>query len=103
MYAIVEIAGQQFKAEAGKRLYVHRLEAERGSVVEFEKVLLIDADGTVKVGAPTVDGAKVVCEVLSHLKGDKVIIFKKKRRKGYRKCNGHRQYFTELKINEVLA
>ncbi|MDD2612975.1 MAG: 50S ribosomal protein L21 [Bacteroidales bacterium] len=103
MYAIVEIAGQQFKAEAGKRLYVHRLEAERGSVVEFEKVLLVDADGTVKVGAPTVDGAKVVCEVLSHLKGDKVIIFKKKRRKGYRKCNGHRQYFTELKINEVLA
>ncbi|MDD4713846.1 MAG: 50S ribosomal protein L21 [Bacteroidales bacterium] len=103
MYAIVEIAGQQFKAEAGKRLYVHRLEAERGSVVEFGKVLLIDADGTVKVGAPTVDGAKVVCEVLSHLKGDKVIIFKKKRRKGYRKCNGHRQYFTELKINEVLA
>ena len=103
MYAIVEIAGQQFKAEAGKRLYVHRLEAERGSVVEFEKVLLVDADGTIKVGAPTVDGAKVVCEVLSHLKGDKVIVFKKKRRKGYRKCNGHRQYFTELKINEVLA
>lgn len=103
MYAIVEIAGQQFKAEAGKRLYVHRLEAERGSVVEFEKVLLVDADGKVKVGAPTVDGAKVVCEVLSHVKGDKVIVFKKKRRKGYKKCNGHRQYFTELKINEVLA
>jgi large subunit ribosomal protein L21 len=103
MYAIVEIAGQQFKAEAGKRLYVHRLEAERGSVVEFEKVLLVDTDGTVKIGAPTVEGAKVVCEILSHLKGDKVLIFKKKRRKGYRKCNGHRQYFTELKINEVIA
>lgn len=103
MYAIVEIAGQQFKAEAGKRLYVHRLEAEQGSVVEFEKVLLVDADGTVKIGAPTVDGAKIVCEVLSHLKGEKVIIFKKKRRKGYKKCNGHRQYFTELKINEVIA
>lgn len=103
MYAIVEIAGQQFKAEAGRRLYVHRLEAERGSVVEFEKVLLIDTDGVVRVGIPTVEGAKVVCEVLSHLKGDKVIIFKKKRRKGYKKCNGHRQYFTELRINEVVA
>jgi large subunit ribosomal protein L21 len=103
MYAIVEIAGQQFKAEAGKRLFVHRLEAERGSVVEFEKVLLLDTDGKVKIGAPTVIGAKVVCEVLSHVKGDKVIIFKKKRRKGYRKCNGHRQFFTELKINEVVA
>jgi len=103
MYAIVEIAGQQFKAEAGKRLYVHRLEAERGSVVEFENVLLVDADGTVRVGAPTVEGAKVVCEVLSHVKGDKVLIFKKKRRKGYKKLNGHRQYFTELKINEVVA
>jgi len=103
MYVIVEIAGQQFKAEAGKRLFVHRLEAEQGSVVEFEKVLLVDTDGAVKVGFPTVEGAKVVCEVLSHVKGDKVIIFKKKRRKGYKKCNGHRQYFTELKINEVIA
>jgi large subunit ribosomal protein L21 len=103
MYAIVEIAGQQFKAEAGKKLYVHRLEAERGSVVEFEKVLLVDTDGTVKVGAPTVEGAKVVCEILSHVKGDKVLIFKKKRRKGYKKLNGHRQYFTQVLINEVVA
>jgi len=103
MYAIVEIAGQQFKAEAGKKLFVHRLEAERGSVVEFDKVLLIDADGVVKVGVPTVEGAKVVCEVLSHLKDDKVLIFKKKRRKGYRKLNGHRQCLTQLKINEVVA
>jgi large subunit ribosomal protein L21 len=103
MYAIVEIAGQQFKAEAGKRLFVHRLEAERGSVVEFEKVLLVDADGKVKVGEPTVKGAKVICEVLSHLKGEKVLIFHKKRRKGSRKLNGHRQCFTELKINEVVA
>ncbi|NLE31894.1 MAG: 50S ribosomal protein L21 [Bacteroidales bacterium] len=103
MYAIVEIAGQQFKAEAGKRLYVHRLEAERGAVVEFEKVLLVDADGKVKVGEPTVKGAKIVCEVLSHLKGDKVIVFKKKRRKGYHKKNGHRQCLTEIKINEVVA
>jgi len=103
MYAIVEIAGQQFKAEAGKRLFVHRLEAERGSVVEFERVLLLDTDGTVQIGVPTIEGDKVVCEVLSHVKGDKVIIFKKKRRKGYKKCNGHRQYFTELRINEVVA
>ncbi|HKL93430.1 MAG: 50S ribosomal protein L21 [Bacteroidales bacterium] len=103
MYAIVEIAGQQFKAEAGKRLYVHRLEAERGSVVEFEKVLLVDNDGSVKIGVPTVEGAKVVCEVLSHVKSDKVLIFKKKRRKGYRKLNGHRQCMTELRINEVVA
>lgn len=103
MYAIVEIAGQQFKAEAGKKLFVHRLEAERGSVVEFDKVLLIDADGVVKVGVPTVEGAKVVCEVLSHLKDDKVLIFKKKRRKGYKKLNGHRQCLTQLKINEVVA
>ena len=103
MYAIVEIAGQQFKAEAGRRLYVHRLEAERGSVVEFEKVLLVDNDGSVKIGVPTVEGAKVVCEVLSHVKSDKVLIFKKKRRKGYRKLNGHRQCMTELRINEVVA
>jgi len=103
MYAIVEIAGQQYKAEAGRRLFVHRLEAERGSVVEFDKVLLIETDGVVKVGVPTVEGAKVVCEVLSHVKSNKVLIFKKKRRKGYRKLNGHRQCMTELKINEVVA
>jgi len=103
MYAIVEIAGQQYKAEAGKRLYVHRLEAEQSSVVEFEKVLLVDTDGEIKVGVPTIEGAKVICEVLSHLKGEKVLIFKKKRRKGYRKLNGHRQYMTELKINEIIA
>ncbi|MDD2618175.1 MAG: 50S ribosomal protein L21 [Bacteroidales bacterium] len=102
MYAIVEIAGQQFKAEAGRRLYVHRLEAEQGSVVEFDKVLLIDNEGAVQVGTPAVEGAKVVVEVLSHLKGDKVIVFKKKRRKGYRKKNGHRQYLTEVKINEIV-
>jgi len=103
MYAIVDIAGQQFKAEAGRRLYVHRLEAEQGSVVEFDKVLLVDNEGAVQVGAPVVEGAKVVAEVLSHLKGDKVIVFKKKRRKGYRKKNGHRQYLTEVKINEIVV
>lgn len=105
MYVIVEINGQQFKAEAGKRMYVHHIQdAENGATVEFDKVLLVDKDGVVTVGAPTVEGAKVVCEVLSHLvKGDKVIVFHKKRRKGYRKRNGHRQQFTELNIKEVVA
>jgi large subunit ribosomal protein L21 len=103
MYAIVEIAGQQFRVEQGQKLFVHRLEAERGAEVEFEKVLLIDNDGKVVIGTPTVEGAKVTAEVISHAKGDKVIVFHKKRRKGYRKRNGHRQYLTELKINSVVA
>jgi len=105
MYVIVEINGQQFKAEAGKKMYVHHIQdAENGAIVEFDKVLLVDNNGTVTVGAPTVEGAKVVCEVASHLvKGDKVIVFHKKRRKGYRKRNGHRQQFTELNIKEVVA
>ncbi len=104
MYAIVEINGRQFKAEAGKKLFVHHIqEAENGATVEFDKVLLVDNDGTITVGAPTVEGAKVTAEVVSHLKGNKVIVFHKKRRKGYRKRNGHRQYLTELKINSVVA
>ena len=104
MYAVVEILGQQFKAEAGKRLFIHRMEeAEQGSVVEFEKVLLIDYEGDVKVGAPVVEGAKVVAEVLSHVRGEKVIVFHKKRRKGYRKRNGHRQNFTEVLVKEIVA
>lgn len=103
MYAIVEIAGQQFKVEQGQKLYVHRLEAERGSVVEFDKVLLVDNNGSVTIGAPFISGAKVVAEVVSHVKGEKVLVFHKKRRKGYRKLNGHRQFFTELKVNEVVA
>lgn len=105
MYAIVEINGQQFKAEAGKRLFVHHIQnAENGATVEFDKVLLVDKDGKITVGAPTVEGAKVVCQIKSNLvKGDKVIIFHKKRRKGYRKRNGHRQQFTELTIQEVVA
>ena len=103
MYAIVEIAGQQFRVTEGQKLFVHRLGAEIGSVAEFEKVLLIDSDGSVVVGSPVIDGAKVTAEVISHLKGDKVIVFHKKRRKGYRKRNGHRQYLTELKINEIVA
>ena len=106
MYAIVEIKGQQFKAEAGKFLYVHYLgdEVKAGDSVEFANVLLVDAEGEVKVGAPLVEGAKVVCEVAESLvKGDKVLVFKKKRRKGYRRFNGHRQYFSKVVIKEVVA
>lgn len=103
MYAIVEIAGQQFKVEKDKKIFVHRLAQNEGESVEFEKVLLIDNEGAVKIGAPVVDGAKVSAKVLSHVKGDKVIVFHKKRRKGYRKKNGHRQCMTELKINNVVA
>ncbi|MBO4806593.1 MAG: 50S ribosomal protein L21 [Paludibacteraceae bacterium] len=104
MYAIVEIKGQQFKVEAGQKLYVHHMEEERGSQVVFDKVLLVDNNGSVVIGSPTVAGAKVTAEVVSNLvKGEKVIVFHKKRRKGYRKKNGHRQYFTELVIKEVVA
>ena len=105
MYVVVEINGQQFKAEQGKKLFVHHSQnAESGAVVEFDKVLLVDNDGEVKVGAPTVEGAKVVCEIVSPLvKGDKVLVFHKKRRKGYRKLNGHRQQFSEVLIKEVVA
>ena len=102
MYVIVEINGQQFKAEEGKKLFVQHIQnAENGATVEFDKVLLVDNNGTVTVGAPVVEGAKVVCEVASHLvKGE---VFHKKRRKGYRKLNGHRQQFTELTIKQVIA
>ncbi len=106
MYVIVEIQGQQFKAEQGKYLYVHYLgeDKKEGEAVEFDRVLLVDTEGAVKVGAPTVEGAKVVCEVAEPLvKGEKVIVFKKKRRKGYRRKNGHRQYFTKVVIKEVIA
>ena len=105
MYAIVEINGQQFKAEAGKKLFVQHIQgAEANQTVEFEKVLLVDNDGAVKVGTPAVEGAKVVCDVVSPLvKGDKVLVFHKKRRKGYRKLNGHRQQFTEITVKEVIA
>ena len=105
MYVIVEINGQQFKAEQGKKLFVHHLrDVESGATVEVDKGLLVDADGSVQVGAPTVEGAKVICEVLSPLvKGDKVLVFHKKRRKGYRKLNGHRQQFTEVSIKQIIA
>ena len=105
MYAIVEINGQQFKAEAGKKLFVqHIQDAEAQQTGEFERVLLVDNEGAITVGAPVVEGAKVVAEVVSPLvKGEKVLVFHKKRRKGYRKLNGHRQQFTELTIKEVIA
>ena len=105
MYAIVEINGQQFKVEQGQKLFVNRIkDAEEGKTVEFDRVLLIDADGAVKVGAPTVEGAKVVVEVVNPLvKGEKVIVFKMKRRKDYRKKNGHRQQFTQVEVKQVIA
>jgi large subunit ribosomal protein L21 len=103
MFAIVEIAGQQFKVEKDQTLFVHRLQNEEGASVEFDKVLLVDNNGSVKVGTPTVGGAKVKAQVLNHLKGDKVIVFKKKRRKGYKKKNGHRQYFTKIQISDILG
>ena len=101
MYAIVEIAGQQFKVEQDQQIFVHRLEVKEGSKVDFEKVLLVDNSGKVNVGAPVIKGAKVTAKVLEHLKGDKVIVFKKKRRKGYQVKNGHRQYLTKLEILKI--
>jgi len=101
MYAIVEIAGQQFKVEEGKKIFVHRLKAENGKKVEFDQVLLIEDNGKVTVGEPVIKDAVVEAKVLEHLKGDKVIVFKKKRRKGYRVKNGHRQYFTQVEIVSI--
>jgi large subunit ribosomal protein L21 len=98
MYAIVKIAGQQFKVEENQEIFVHRLAAEEGSTVEVNDVLLIDKNGSVQVGSPTIEGAAVSLQVLSHVKGDKVLVFKKKRRKGYQKMNGHRQAFTKVKV-----
>jgi large subunit ribosomal protein L21 len=103
MYAIVEIAGQQFKVAKDQKVYVHRLQQEEGSKVSFEKVLLLDNNGAVTVGAPAIEGAEVTAKILGHLKGDKVIVFKKKRRKGYSKKNGHRQFFTEIQIESIVA
>lgn len=103
MYVIVDIQGQQFKVQQGQKLFVHRLKADEGSEVEFEKVMLIDNEGNVTVGTPVIEGAKVVAEVLSHVKGDKVLVFKKKRRKGYQKLNGHRQQFSQIQVKEIIA
>jgi large subunit ribosomal protein L21 len=104
MYVIVEIQGQQFKVEKDRKLYVHRLEGETGDQVEFSKVLLADNEGEVTVGAPVIEGAKVTAEILQPLvKGDKILIFHKKRRKGYRKLNGHRQHFSQIVIKDIQA
>ena len=103
MYAIVEIAGQQFKVEKDKKLFVHQLDAKEGDSVDFEKVLLVDNDGAVTVGTPTVNGAKITAKVLAHVQGDKVIVFKKKRRKTYRKKNGHRQQFTQIQVETIVG
>jgi len=102
MYAIVEIAGQQFKVEKDQQIFVHRLDEKEGAKVEFNNVLLIDNKGKVNVGAPAISGAKVTAKVLDHVKGDKVIVFKKKRRKGYRVKNGHRQSFTQIEIQSIV-
>jgi large subunit ribosomal protein L21 len=103
MYAIVEMAGQQFKVAKDQKVYVHRLQGEVGSKVTFDNVLLIDEKGNVTIGAPAIEGASVTAQILSHLKGDKVIVFKKKRRKGYIKKNGHRQYLSEIQIESIAA
>lgn len=101
MYAIVDIAGQQFKVEEGKKIYVHRLKNEEGSSVSFDKVLLVDRDGDVKVGTPYISGASVNAKVLEHLKGNKVIVFKKIKHKGFDKKNGHRQCLTQIQIETI--
>ena len=102
MYAIVEIAGQQFKVEKDQQIFVHRLDNKEGAKVEFDNVLLIDNKGKVNVGAPAISGAKVTAKVLGHMKGDKVVVFKKKRRKGYKVKNGHRQSFSQIEIQSIV-
>jgi large subunit ribosomal protein L21 len=103
MYAIVEIAGQQFKVEKGRTVYTHRLEGEANAALVFDKVLLVENGGTISVGAPTVAGAKIQATIVEHLKGEKIVVFKKKRRKSYQKSNGHRQSLTKIKIDEIVA
>jgi len=102
MYAIVDIAGQQFKVEKNQKIFVHRLDEKEGSKVDFERVLLIDNDKIVLIGEPHIQGAVISGKILSHPKGDKVKVFKKKRRKGYKKMNGHRQYLTEVLIEDII-
>ena len=102
MYAIVEIAGQQFKVEEGKKIFVHKLELEEGTEVEFDKVLLIENGENIIIGEPVIKDALVEGKILEQVRGDKVIVFKKKRRKGYQKSTGHRQYFTHVEIVSIL-
>ena len=103
MYAIVEMAGQQFKVAKDQKVFVHRLSEDEGKKVTFDKVFLIENEGKVTVGAPVIEGAAVQVKILQHLKGDKVIVFKKKRRKGYKTKNGHRQYLSEIVIESISA
>ncbi|NDV41800.1 50S ribosomal protein L21 [Flagellimonas sediminis] len=103
MYAIVEMAGQQFKVAKDQKVYVHRLQEDEGSKITFDKVLLLEDGGNVTIGAPVIEGAAVEAKVVKHLKGDKVIVFKKKRRKGFQKKNGHRQYLTEILVESIVA
>lgn len=103
MYAIVAMAGQQFKVAKDQKVYVHRLKTEAGQKVTFDQVLLLDDGKRVTLGAPVIEGTAVEARVVQHLKGDKVIVFKKKRRKGYRKKNGHRQYLTEIVVENIVA
>ncbi|MDD3738639.1 MAG: 50S ribosomal protein L21 [Lentimicrobiaceae bacterium] len=102
MYAIIEVAGQQFKVKQDQKIYVHRLAAEVGDKLDIEKVLLVDNEGSITVGTPTVDGAKVSANVLAHVRADKIKVFKKKRRKGYQKETGHRQDLTQIKIESIV-
>ena len=101
MYAIVEIAGKQFKVSKDQKIYAPLMTGDAGSSVEFDQVLLTDADGDVKIGSPLLSGVKVSGQILGHVKGDKVHIFKKKRRKGYRKSQGHRQKYTQILIQNI--
>lgn len=101
MYAIVDIAGSQLKVEKKQKVYVNRLEGKKGDKVEFDQVLLVDNDGKVTVGTPSIEGALVSATIVKHLKGDKVLVFKKKRRKGYQKQNGFRAYLTQIQIEEI--
>ena len=103
MFAIVEIAGQQFKVAKDQKVFVHRLAAEEGASVSFDNVLMLSEGDKVTVGAPAIDGAQVGAKIIKHLKGDKVIVFKKKRRKGYKKKNGHRQFLSEIQIESIAA
>ena len=103
MYAIVDIAGKQFKVQKDQKLYVHRLGEDTGKSVSFDNVMLVEDSGKVNVGTPSIKGATVKAKVLDHLKGDKVIVFKKKRRKGYKVKNGHRQYLTQIQIESIKA
>ncbi len=103
MIAIVDIAGQQFKVEKGQKLFVHRIEGKAGEKVEFNNVMLVENEGQIAVGTPMIDGAVVSAKILEHLKGDKVLVFKKKRRKGYQKLNGHRQYLSQIEIEDIVS